>query len=240
MTSNQAFENCQLEKSHWKIKTTLWPQNISIWPKINIPSWYFTISMLNCLANTLNHLFDRYVTAVKCFDLTDFHNNLMTWPNSNTAGICIDSRLKCSIITHRYAKKKPSSFTWFLHWKLPIDRDFSHLICQLNQPCGINARNCFQGPAAPQQGMLGVMIVWWPASFWLQWTMTGGELCKVTFLHISQPNPQREKMKKCAIKHIKICAEYRDMLPRPRLDFSGSHFCFYLKHDIELYIIRNK
>ena len=26
-----------------------------------------------------------------------------------------------------------------------------------------------------------------------------------------------------AIKQIKICAEYRDMLPRPRLDLSGTH-----------------
>ena len=33
---------------------------------------------------------------------------------------------------------------------------------------------CFDGPAAPQQGMLGALIVWWPASFWLQWTMAKG------------------------------------------------------------------
>ena len=39
---------------------------------------------------------------------------------------------------------------------------------------GIDARECFDGPAAPQQGMLGALIVWWPASFWLQWAMTEG------------------------------------------------------------------
>ena len=44
-------------------------------------------------------------------------------------------------------------------------------------------------------------------------------------LHSSQPNPQRKQQKKenvYAIKQIKICAEYRDMLPRPRLDLSGT------------------
>ena len=30
------------------------------------------------------------------------------------------------------------------------------------------------------------------------------------------------KKKMYAIKQIKICAEYRDMLPRPRLDLSGT------------------
>ena len=41
----------------------------------------------------------------------------------------------------------------------------------------------------------------------------------------SQPNPQRNKRKWkiYAIKQIKICAEYREMLPRPRLDLSCTH-----------------
>ena len=49
-------------------------------------------------------------------------------------------------------------------------------------------------------------------------------LCTLAVLQSSQPNPQRnEKIKKMyAIKQIKICAEYRDMLPRPRLDLSGT------------------
>ena len=45
--------------------TTLWPQNISFRPKINIPSSYFAILMLNCLENTLKLQFDSYVTPVK-------------------------------------------------------------------------------------------------------------------------------------------------------------------------------
>ena len=51
-------------KNHTEKLTTWWPQNILFWPKINIPSSYFTILMLNCLENTLK-LCDSYVTAVK-------------------------------------------------------------------------------------------------------------------------------------------------------------------------------
>ena len=40
-------------RNHTEKLTTLWPQNISFWPKNNIPSSYFTILMLNCLENTL-------------------------------------------------------------------------------------------------------------------------------------------------------------------------------------------
>ena len=64
MTSNQVFENCQLKKSHWNINNIVM-QNISFWRKINIPSSYFTIIMLNCLENTLKLQFDSYVTPVK-------------------------------------------------------------------------------------------------------------------------------------------------------------------------------
>ena len=44
-------------------------------------------------------------------------------------------------------------------------------------------------------------------------------------LQSSQPNPQRNKNKYrrvYVIKQIKICAEYRDMLPRSWLDLSGT------------------
>ena len=93
--------------------TTWWPQNISFWPKINIPSLYFTFLMLNCLENTLTLQFDSYVTAIRYWP-NQFQNNLnLTWP-SNTAGISLDSWLEYSKITHRYAKVAP--FTWFLCW----------------------------------------------------------------------------------------------------------------------------
>ena len=52
-------------RNHTEKLTTWWPQNISFWPKINIPPSYFTILMLNCLKNTLKLQFDSYVTAVR-------------------------------------------------------------------------------------------------------------------------------------------------------------------------------
>ena len=52
-------------RNHTEKLTALWPQNISFWPKINIPSWYCTMLMLNCLENTLKLQFDSYLTAVK-------------------------------------------------------------------------------------------------------------------------------------------------------------------------------
>ena len=52
-------------RNHAEKLTTWWPQNISFWPKINIPSSYFTILMLSCLQNTLKLQFDSNVTAVR-------------------------------------------------------------------------------------------------------------------------------------------------------------------------------
>ena len=78
---------------------------------------------------------------------------------------------------------------------------------------------CFDGSAAPQQGMLGALIVWWPASFWLQWTMAEGTVHTGSPAKFpTKPTEEWKKNRKMyAIKQIKICAEYRDMLPRPRL-----------------------
>ena len=84
-------------------------------------------------------------------------------------------------------------------------------------------------------------VFWWASctsarhagSFWLsddqphshysgQWQRA---LCILAVLQSSQPNPQRHEKKNrkmYAIKQIQICAEYWDMLPRPRLDLSGT------------------
>ena len=90
--------------------------------------------------------------------------------------------------------------------------------------CDLDARECFDGPAASQQGMLGALIVWWPASFWLQWTMAEGTVHTGSPAKFpTKPTEEWIKIRKMyAIKQIKICAEYRDMLPRPRLDLSGT------------------
>ena len=116
-------------RNHTEKLTTWWPQNISFWLKINIPSSYFTILKLNWKI-----LSNSSLTAM--WQLSDswpnqFQNKLnLTWP-SNTAGISLDSRLEYSKSTHRYAKVSP--FTWFLCWKLPIDTDFIHFICHFHQ-----------------------------------------------------------------------------------------------------------
>ena len=151
-------------------------------------------------------------------DLIDFHNK-PTWPTLLESSL--DSWLKYSKITHRYAKNFP--FSWCLNLKLPIDTDFIHFICQFHQSCGINAREYLQG-------QLHLSKACW--ELWLsdgqphshyngQWQRA---LCMMAVLHSSQPNPQRNKQKRkmYAIKQIKICAEYRNMLPGPRLDLSGT------------------
>ena len=77
----------------------------------------------------------------------------------------------------------------------------------------------------PSQGMLGDLIVWWALSSLILITMNSGrghcawwQFCKVP----NQTHREIENWKMYAIKQIKICAEYRDMLPRPRLDLSGT------------------
>ena len=83
---------------------------------------------------------------------------------------------------------------------------------------------CFDGSAATQQGMLGALIVWWPVSFWVQWTLAEGAVHTGSPAKFpTKPTEEWNKNRKMyAIKQIKICAEYRDMLPRPRLDLSST------------------
>ena len=84
-----------------------------------------------------------------------------------------------------------------------------------HKSCGINSRECFRGPAAPQQGMLGVLIVWWPASFWLQWTVAEGTVYGSSPAKF--PTHRGIRMEMYAMKQITICSEDRDMLLRPQL-----------------------
>ena len=114
-----------------------------------------------------------------------------------------------------------------MYWWLPIDTVFIHFIYQFHQSCGINARECLHGPAAPRQGILGALIFWWPVSFWLQWTViiliTMGTVYDGSPAKFpTKPTEEYKNWKIYAIKQIKICSEYRVMLPRPRLDLSGT------------------
>ena len=100
---------------------------------------------------------------------------------------------------------------------------FHPFYLSISPVCDIIARECLDGLAVPQQGMLGALIVWWPASFWLQWTMAEGTVHTGSPAKFqTKPTEEYKKGKMYAIKQIKICAEYRDMLPRPRLDLSGT------------------
>ena len=66
----------------------------------------------------------------------------------------------------------------------------SSILSVISPGCDLNAWECFDGPATPQQGMLGVL------------------------LSDDQPHSDYNGQWQSA--------EYRDMLPRPRLDLSGT------------------
>ena len=117
MTSDRVFENYHLEKSQRKINP--------------IVTTEYIILVLNQHSIFIYHIFDaklfgkysqtpvrQLCDSCQILDLINFQNNL-TWPNPNPAGISLDSRVKNSKITHRYAVDSP--FTWFLHGKPPID-----------------------------------------------------------------------------------------------------------------------
>ena len=187
MTSNQVFENCQLEKSHWKFNYIVTTEYI-ILAKINIPSSYFTILILICLEITLKLLFDSCVKSVKF--KTNWLDQIPTLLESS-----VDSWLRYSKITHRYAKDSP--FTWFLYLKLPIDTDFIHYICQFHQSCGINAREYFKGQLHLSKACWELWLSdGQPHSDYIgQWQRALCQ-CMMAVLHSSQPNPQRKRQKK--------------------------------------------
>ena len=100
---------------------------------------------------------------------------------------------------------------------------FYPFICQFHQSCGINAREYFQGQ------------LHFSKACWELWLSDGARLILITmdngrghcawWQSCTVPNQTHrgiKKMKMYAIKQNKICAEYRDMLPRPRLDLSGT------------------
>ena len=59
-------------RNHTETSTTWWPQNISFWPKINIPSSYFTILMLNCLEKYSQTPVRQLCDSCQIFDLIYF------------------------------------------------------------------------------------------------------------------------------------------------------------------------
>ena len=188
MTSNQVFENCQLEKSHRKnnhIVTTeyivLAKNQYSI-----LISHYFDTKLLGKYSQTpVWQLCD----SCQILDLINFQNNL-TWPNYNTSGISLDStRLKYSKITHKYAKDSP--LTLFLYWKLPIDTDFIHFICQFHQSVECKCQRVFwwaSCTSARHAGSFDCLM----ASLILI-TMDNGRGHGACWQSCKVPNPQRNR-----------------------------------------------
>ena len=112
-------------------------------------------------------------------------------------------------------------FTWFLYWKLLIDTDFINLICHFHQFCKcqrVISPSCTSTRHAGRFDYLMTSLipittdsdkphcVWWQSGKFPNQTQ-GGEL---------------ENWNMYATKQIKVCAEYRVMLSRPRLVLSGT------------------
>ena len=104
MTSNQVFQNCQLEKSHLINHIVTTEYSILAYNQHFIFMFhYFNAKLLGKYSESpVWQLCDN----CQILDLINFQNNL-TW-HSNTAGISPDPRLKYCKITHRYAKNSPS------------------------------------------------------------------------------------------------------------------------------------
>ena len=122
MTSNQVFENCQVEKSHWKINHIVTTEYIILaWNQHSI--FIFHYFNAKTAWKILSNSSLKAMRQLSNFWPNQFQNNVI-WP-SNTAGISLDSRLEYSKITHRYAKVSP--FTWFLCSELPLIQILSTL-----------------------------------------------------------------------------------------------------------------
>ena len=189
--------------NHTEKITTLWPQITSFWPKINIPSSYFTILMLNCVENTLKLLFDKLCDSCQILDLNNFQNNF-TWPNSNTAGISLDSRLKYSKITHMCTKKLSIHLVLVMktsHWYRfhPFYLSISPVLCHKCQRM-FSWASCTSARHAGSFECLMTSLDHSDYNGQWQWA-----LCMLAVLQSFQPNPQRnERRKMYAIKKIKI------------------------------------
>ena len=87
--------------------------------------------------------------------------------------------------------QKNSPFTWLLYWKLPIDTDFIHFICQFHQSCGVNAREVFIQVHLSKACWESWLSDDQPHSDYnVQWQRA---LCMVAVQESSRPNPQRNK-----------------------------------------------
>ena len=177
--------------------------------------------MLNCLENTLKLQFDSYVWQLSNSWPNQFQNNLnLTWP-FKTAGISLDSRLEWSKITHRYVKASP--FTWFLCWNFLLIQ-ISSILSVIFIRLWLKCQRVFWWASCTSARHAGSFDCLMTSLILI--TMDNGRGHCTYWQSCKVPNQTHRGMKKFrkmyAIKQIKICAEYRDMLTRPRLDLSGT------------------
>ena len=148
-----------------------------------------------------------------------WQNNL-TWHNSNTAGISLDSRLKYGKITHRYAKHSP--FTWLLYWKSPTYINFYLFYLSLSPVLWHACQRMSSWASCTSARDPGCFDCLVTSHILITMDNSRG-FCAWWKSYKSPDQTHREiKRKMYAIKQIKICVQYQDMLPRPRLDLSST------------------
>ena len=157
---------------------------------------------------------------------TWMHQNILLWPCcTQAAGIRERTGVKCSKSTHRYEKIFPSLDSWFDNLDMVVD--FVHLCVNFGSSMTILTVWSSQLKTqclTSQQRMLGDIIVFLLGPQSYHKNKSGRQQAHPKLAELP-PRPQRIlEIEKCMlyIKQIKICAEYRDMLPRPWLELSGT------------------
>ena len=152
-------------------------------------------------------------------DLINFQN-ILTWPNSKSAGISLNHRLKYSKLPTGM-QKTLDSFGFCTE---------NYPLIQISSILSVNF---------PRLWHKCQRVFWWTSCTSAR--HAGSFDCLMTSLILITMDNSREhcacwqsrkvpiqthrgikKWKMYAIKQIKVCAEYRDMLTRPRLDFSDT------------------
>ena len=143
-------------------------------------------------------------------DMSNFQNNL-TWPNSNTPEISIDSGLKYSKITGlQKAAHSPGSCAE----NFPLVQ-ISSILC-INFISSVNARvissSCTSGRHVGRLDCLVSRLILIKI-----YNGTGYSAWRQSVRCPTKPTEELKKLKMYAIKQIKICTEYQYILPKPRL-----------------------
>ena len=149
-----------------------------------------------------------------------FQNNLnLTWP-SNTAGISLDSRLEYSKMTGMLKSLHSLGSCAENFLLIQISSILSVIFTRLWFKC----QRVFWWPSCTSARHAGSFDCLMTSLILI--TMDNGRGHCAYWQSCKVPNQTHRGVKNIrkmyAIKQIKICAEYRDMLPRPRLDLSGT------------------